>query len=79
MVVASTFKIANSLIALETHVIKDANEIIPYGRQPQRFKSGEKDMLIRRAIKISNVPIDQELARRIGFETYQIWLNRLSY
>ena len=35
---ASTFKIANSLIALETGVVKDENEIVPYGGKPQRMK-----------------------------------------
>ncbi|HEX5594803.1 MAG TPA: penicillin-binding transpeptidase domain-containing protein, partial [Micromonosporaceae bacterium] len=35
MVPASTFKIAHSLIALETGVVKDVTEKIPYGGQPQ--------------------------------------------
>lgn len=45
---ASTFKIANSLIALETGVVKDENEVIPYGYKPQPFKAWEKDMSMRR-------------------------------
>src|SRR5262245_28366801 len=32
---ASTFKIANSIIALETGVVRDESEIIPYGGKPQ--------------------------------------------
>ncbi|MBV1887427.1 MAG: hypothetical protein KUG61_10115, partial [Parvibaculaceae bacterium] len=36
---ASTFKIANSLIALETKAVRDENEIIPYGGQPQPVKT----------------------------------------
>ena len=39
---ASTFKIANSLIALETGVVKDENEVIPYGGKPQPFKAWER-------------------------------------
>src|SRR5262245_10479335 len=35
LVPASTFKIANSIIALETGVVQDENEIIPYGGKPQ--------------------------------------------
>jgi beta-lactamase class D len=76
---ASTFKITNSLIALETGVVKDENEIIPYGGQPQPFKQWEKDMSMRDAIKVSNVAIYQELARRIGLDRYHEWLDRLSY
>lgn len=76
---ASTFKIANSLIALETGVVKDENEVIPYGGKPQPFKQWERDMPMREAIAISNVPIYQELARRIGVERYNQWLRRIDY
>src|SRR5262249_43497595 len=42
LVPASTFKIANTIIALETGVVKDENEVIPYGGKPQPFKQWEK-------------------------------------
>lgn len=76
---ASTFKIANSLIALETGVVADENQILPYGGKPQAMKVWEKDMSMREAIRISNVPIYQELARRIGLARYRDWLARLDY
>jgi beta-lactamase class D len=76
---ASTFKVANSVIALETGVVKDESEIIPYGGKPQPFKAWEKDMSMREAIAASNVPIYQEIARRVGLERYRQWLARLSY
>ena len=76
---ASTFKIANSLIALETGVVKDENEIVPYGGKPQPVKSWERDMSIREAIAISNVPVYQEIARRVGLARYKEWLDRLDY
>ena len=77
---ASTFKIANSLIALETGVIRDENEIIPYhSDEPPFMKEWTRDMSMREAIKLSNVPIYQELARRIGLPRYHEWLTRLSY
>jgi len=79
LVPASTFKIANTIIALETGVVKDENEIIPYGGQPQPFKTWEKDMSMREAIALSAVPIYQELARRIGLERYREWLPRLDF
>jgi beta-lactamase class D len=76
---ASTFKIANSIIALETGVVKDENEVIPYGGKPQPFKQWEVDMSMRAAIAMSAVPIYQELARRIGIERYREWLAKLNY
>lgn len=76
---ASTFKIANSLIALEAGAVKDADEVIPYGGKPQQIKAWEKDMPMREAIKVSNVRVYQELARRIGLEHYRVWLDRLRY
>jgi beta-lactamase class D len=76
---ASTFKIANSLIALETGVVKDESEIIPYGGKPQPFKAWEKDMSMREAIAASSVPIYQEIARRVGLGRYRDWLERLKY
>jgi beta-lactamase class D len=76
---ASTFKIANSLIALETGVVKDESEVIPYGGKPQPFKAWEKDMSMREAIAASSVPIYQEIARRVGLARYREWLERLDY
>lgn len=65
---ASTFKIANSLIGLETAAVKDVEEVLPYGGKPQPFKDWEKDLPLREAIKVSSVPVYRELARRIGME-----------
>ena len=76
---ASTFKIANSLIAMETGAVKNENEIIPYGGKPQIIKSWEQDMSMRDAIKISNVPVYQEIANRVGKQRYLEWLKRLEY
>ncbi len=76
---ASTFKVANSLIALETGVVKSENEIIPYGGEPQPVKTWEQDMSLRDAIPVSNVPVYQQIARRIGLDRYRKWLARLDY
>ena len=65
---ASTFKIPNSLIGLSVGAVESVTEVLPYGGEPQPFDAWEKDMGLRDAIKISNVPVYQELARRIGLE-----------
>ncbi|MEW2354089.1 class D beta-lactamase [Spirillospora sp. NPDC029432] len=76
---ASTFKIPHSLIALETGVVRDENEVIPYGGRPQRLEQWERDMSMRDAIKISNVAVYETLARRIGLQREKQWLDRLAY
>ncbi len=79
LIPASTFKIPHSLIALETGVIADENEVIPYGGEPQPFPEWEQDMNLRDAVRASNVPVFQTLARRIGAERERRWVNRLHY
>lgn len=76
---ASTFKIANSLIGLSVGAVKDVDEIIPYGGTPQPIKAWERDMSLKEAIPISNVPVYQELARRIGLERMQSNVSLLDY
>lgn len=76
---ASTFKVANSLIGLSVGAVSSVDEILPYGGGPQYLKIWEKDMSLRDAIKISNVPIFQELARRIGRSKMQKNVVKLGY
>lgn len=77
---ASTFKIANSLIGLETKTVKSVDEPLPYiGPENPFIASWKEDMGLRKAIAISNVPIYQELARRIGFERMKHYLKSFEY
>ena len=76
---ASTFKIANSLIGLSTGSVESVDEVLPYGGKPQAFSSWERDMGLRDAIRVSNVPVYQELARRIGLERMRENLATIPY
>lgn len=76
---ASTFKIINSLIALDTGVVSDKNEIVPYGGKPQPIKTWEQEMSLRDGIRISNVPVFQEIARRVGLARYRALLKAYGY
>jgi len=76
---ASTFKIPNSLIGLSTGAVGSVDEAIPYGGKPQPIKAWEADMGLRDAITISNVPVYQELARRIGLENMREKLAQIPY
>ncbi|WP_421920827.1 class D beta-lactamase [Marinifilum sp.] len=76
---ASTFKIINSLIALETEVIKNEKEIIKWDGQKRFIDSWNQDHNLASAIKNSVVWFYQELARRIGKERMSYWLKKAEY
>ena len=77
---ASTFKIPNSLIALSLGVVANVDELIPYKGDPNPFmREWLEPMGMRGAIRVSNVPLYQELARRIGLQRMQAAIRRLHY
>ena len=76
---ASTFKIANALIALETGAIRDETEMLPYGGAADTPAMWARDMNLRDAMAASNVPIFQGIARKVGLAAYSEWLAKLQY
>ncbi|MEO7523795.1 MAG: class D beta-lactamase [Ferruginibacter sp.] len=76
---ASTFKIVNALIGLQTGAITDENMIIKWDGIKRSNKDWNKDMDMKEAFKVSSVPFYQEVARRIGRDTMQRWIDSLSY
>ncbi|MGV3598848.1 MAG: class D beta-lactamase [Bacteroidota bacterium] len=76
---ASTFKIFNSLVALETGVVKDENEIIKWDGEVRQNKNWNKDMNLKEAYKVSCVPCYQQLARKAGQTRMQYWLDTVGY
>lgn len=76
---ASTFKIPNSLIGLETGVIPDSNYVIKWDGKPGFIKEWDHDQTMKSAIYYSVVWYYQELARRVGREKMQYWLNQINY
>jgi beta-lactamase class D len=77
---ASTFKIPNTLIGLSVGAVANVDEVLPYTGPPQPFiKAWGKNMGLREAIALSNVPIYQELARRIGLERMRENVTRMDY
>ncbi len=80
----STFKIPNSLIALETGVVKDENVITTYNREkhpPEAWWPVEwqREQNLRSAIKYSVVWYYQEIAKQVGKETYNKYLKQFNY
>lgn len=76
---ASTFKIVNSLIGLETGRISDEKMIIPWDGVERSIKEWNQDLTMAQAFEFSSVPYYQEVARRIGRDTMQYWIDTLSY
>ena len=70
---ASTFKIPNSLIGLAVGAVINMDEPLPYtGPAEPLIQAWARDMGLREAIALSNVPIYQELARR-GYPPGSEW------
>lgn len=81
---ASTFKILNLLIALETGVINDENELfkwngekdtVKYGFRPETYR----DMTVKEAFEISVIWVFTDLAQKIGRERYSYYLKACNY
>ena len=76
---ASTFKIVNALIGLQTGKITNDSMVIKWDGIERPVKEWNKDLTMYEAFRVSAVPYFQEVARRIGKDTMQIWLDSLSY
>lgn len=76
---ASTFKIPNSIIGLETGVIEGEETIFPWDGEPKRIRSWEQDLALPKAFQYSCLPCYRQVARDIGLERMQIYLEKLAY
>ena len=76
---ASTFKIVNSIIALETGVVKDDSTIFKWDGKKRWMKQWEQDLSLRDAFHFSCVPCFQEVARKIGTKRMNEYLSKLNY
>ncbi len=82
---ASTFTLINSLIGIESGRINNENMVIKWDAVT-RFYPGtdtafawNKDLTMKEAFKTSAVPYFQEVARRIGKDTMQRWMDSLGF
>jgi beta-lactamase class D len=77
---ASTFKIPNSLIALETGVVGDPDkDVFKWDGVTRSIEAWNRDHTMRSAIAASAVPVYQEIARRIGAERMQKYVDLFEY
>ena len=76
---ASTFKIPNAIIGLETGVIKNEHQVFKWDGKPRAMKQWERDLSLRGAIQVSAVPVFQQIAREVGEVRMQKYLKKFSY
>lgn len=76
---ASTFKIPNTLIALEEGAISSPDEVFKWDGEVRFVKSWNQDHSLRTAFPVSCVWFYQELARRIGNDRYLSYLQQFDY
>ena len=76
---ASTFKIVNSLIGLQTGKIVNDSMVIKWDGVKRWLDDWNRDLTMYEAFRVSSLPYYQEVARRIGKDTMQRWLDSLKY
>jgi beta-lactamase class D len=84
---SSTFKIPNTLIALETGVAKDVDgeifssdgTVFELDGKPLLAAKCESDITLRVAFQLSCIPAFQQVARRVGRTGYAKWLAAFDY
>jgi len=76
---ASTFKIANSIIALETGVVTEPETTLPWDGKEREVREWNRDHTLRSAIQVSCVPCFQEIARKVGEARMGEWVKKLEY
>ena len=79
LIPASTFKILNSLIALEVGVILDERTVIPWDGVTRQRKELNRDLELQTAFRLSAVPHFQALARRVGAERMKQYVDAVGY
>ena len=76
---ASTYKIPNSIIALETGVVQSDSTLFKWNGEERRLKIWEQDMIFKDAFHYSCVPCYQEMARKIGVNRMNKYLDKFDY
>ncbi|KIC02996.1 class D beta-lactamase [Flavobacterium sp. AJR] len=76
---ASTFKIPNSIIALETGVVKSDSTVFKWNGEKRWMKAWEQDLTLKQAFRVSCVPCYQEIARKVGVKRMKAYLKKLDY
>lgn len=75
----STFKIPNTLIAIEEKAISSKDDLLKWNGRLYSLTDWNHDQTLESAFKVSCVWCFQELARRVGKEKYRSYLHKWNY
>ena len=76
---ASTFKIPNTLIALESQIVESKSSVFRWDGRDRAFERWNKDQTLESAFKVSCLWCYQEIARQVGAEGYETALAKIDY
>lgn len=76
---ASTFKIPNSIIALETGVVENDSTLFKWDGEERMLKRWEQDLMLKETFHYSCVPCYQDIARNIGVDKMNTYLDKLDF
>jgi len=76
---ASTFKIPNTLIALDAHVVESRDTVFRWDGNDKGLAQWNADQTLESALRVSCVWCYQEIAREIGSEKYDAVLAQIDY
>lgn len=76
---ASTFKIVNALVALQTGRLSTDSSIIPWDSVVRSNPEWNRDLPLYEAFRVSSVPHFQWIARQVGRDTMQRYLDSIHY
>lgn len=75
----STFKIPNSLIGLESGVVKNVDDVVKWDGVKRQFPAWNQDQTMRTAFKESTVWYYQKLASDVGTERMNSYVQKFKY
>ena len=76
---ASTFKIPNTIIALESGAVESDTSLFVWNGEKRSLPEWEKDLTLKEAFRVSCVPCYQEIARKIGTEKMKDYIGKFNY
>lgn len=76
---ASTFKIPNAVVAIDTGVVRDERQVFAWDGSPRAMATWRRDHTLRTAMKYSVVPVFQAIARQVGEARMQEYVTGFAY
>ena len=76
---ASTFKILNSVIALEERIVQNTSQVFNWDGRKWPNKNWNQDQTLRSAVKYSCIWVYFYIAEKVGIEKYDQYLQSFNY